>query len=76
MEIEKIWILICPDAAAFSHTPVSKIDLFVNCRASGFSPTGDIHEWVMWACMDGPDDAAWLQALEEDAGVNAQIIHL
>ena len=26
--------------------------------------------------MDGPDDAAWLQALDEDAGLNAQIIHL
>ena len=30
----------------------------------------------MWVCMDGPDDAAWLQALDEDAGLNAQIIHL
>ena len=37
---------------------------------------GDIHKWVMWACMDGPDDAAWLQALDEDAGLNAPIIHL
>ena len=27
-------------------------------------------------CMDGPDDAAWLQATDEDAGLNAQIIHL
>ena len=26
--------------------------------------------------MDGPDDAAWLQALDENAGLNAQIIHL
>ena len=26
--------------------------------------------------MDGPDDAAWLQALDADAGLNAQIIHL
>ena len=31
---------------------------------------------MMWACMDGPDDAAWLQALDEDVGLNAQIIHL
>ena len=30
----------------------------------------------MWVGMDGPDDAAWLQALDEDAGLNAQIIHL
>ena len=26
--------------------------------------------------MDGPIDAAWLQALDEDAGLNAQIINL
>ena len=26
--------------------------------------------------MDGPDDAAWLHALDEDAGLNSQIIHL
>ena len=31
---------------------------------------------MMWSCMDGPDDAAWLQALDEDAGLNPQIIHL
>ena len=30
----------------------------------------------MWAYMDGPDDAAWLQALDEDAGLNAQSIYL
>ena len=42
----------------------------------GRRAAGDIHKWVMWACMDGPDDAAWLQALDEDAGLNAQIIHL
>ena len=28
---------------------------------------------MMWACMDWRDDAAWLQALDEDAGLNAQI---
>ena len=31
---------------------------------------------MMWVCMDGPDDAAWLQALDENAGPNAQILHL
>ena len=31
---------------------------------------------MMLVCIDGPDDAAWLQALEQDAGLNAQIIHL
>ena len=79
METEKIWILICPDATALWHTSVTKMDVFVNCRASGFCAAGDIHKWVMWACMDGPDGAAshvWLLALEEDAGLNAQIIHL
>ena len=30
----------------------------------------------MWVCTDGPDDAARLQALDEDAGLNAQSIHL
>ena len=76
VEIEKIWILICPDATSLWHTSVTKIDVFVNCWASGFSAPGDIHKWVMWVCMDGPDDAAWLQALDEDAGLNAQIIHV
>ena len=68
--------MICPDATALWHTSVTKIEVFVNCLASGFSTAGDIHKWVMWACTDGPDDAAWLQALDEDAGLNAQIIHL
>ena len=58
------------------HTSVTKIDVFVNCLASGFSAAGDIYKWVMWECMDGPDDAAWLQGLDEDAGLNAQIIHV
>ena len=49
---------------------------FVNCKASMFSPTGDTHKWVMWVCMDGRDDTAWLKALDEDAGLNAQIIDL
>ena len=30
----------------------------------------------MWVCMDGPHNAARLQALDENAGLNAQIIHL
>ena len=30
----------------------------------------------MWVCMDGPDDAAWLQPLDEDAGLNVQNIYL
>ena len=76
VEAAKIWILICPDATSLWHTSVTKIDVFVNCWASGFFAAGDIHKWVMWVCMDGPDDAAWLQALDEDAGLNAQIIHL
>ena len=76
VETVKIWILICPNATSLWHTSVAKIDVFVNCWASGFSAAGDIHDWVMYACMDDPDDAAWLQALEEDAGLNAQIIHL
>ena len=42
----------------------------------GFVLAGGIHKWVMWVCMDGPDDDAWLQALDQDAGLNAQIIHL
>ena len=75
-ETEKIWILICPDATSLWHTSVTKIDGFVKCGASGLSAAGDIQKWVMWVCMDGPDDAAWLQALDEDAGLNAQIIHL
>ena len=76
VETKKVWILICPDAASLWHTSVSKIDVFVNCWASGFSAARDIHKWVMWVCMDGPHDAAWLQALDEDAGLNAQIIDL
>ena len=76
VQTEKIWILICPDATALWHTSVTKIDVFVTRWASRFSAAGDIHKRVMWACMDGPDDAAWVQALDEDAGVNAQIIHL
>ena len=76
VETEKIRILICPDATSLWHTSVTKIDVFVNCLASGFSAAGDIHKWVMWVCMDGPDDAAWLQALDEDVGLNAQILHL
>ena len=31
---------------------------------------------MMWVCMDGPDDVAWLRALDEDVGLNPQIIHL
>ena len=31
---------------------------------------------MMWGCMNGPDDVAWLHALDEDARMNAQIIHL
>ena len=76
VETEKIWILICPDATSLWHTSVTKIDVLVNYWASGFSAAGNIHKWVMWVYMDGPDDAAWLQALDEDAGLNAQIIHL
>ena len=76
VETQKFWISICPDATSLLHTSVTKNDVFVNCWASGFSAAGDILKWVMWVCMDGPDDAAWLQALDEDAGLNAQIIHL
>ena len=76
VQTEKIWILICPDATALWHTSVTKIDVFINCWASGFSAAGNIHKWVPWACMNGPHDAAWLQALNEDAGLNARIIHL
>ena len=76
MEAEKIWIFICPDAMASCHTSVTKINVFVSCWALGFFAAGDIHRLVMWACMGGPDDAAWLQALDEDAGLNAQTIHL
>ena len=36
LEIEKIWMLICPDATSLWHTSVTKIDVFVNCWASGF----------------------------------------
>ena len=68
VEAEKIWILICPDAMSLWHTSVTKINVFVNCWASGSSAAGDIHKWVMWVCMDGADNAAWLQALDEDAG--------
>ena len=76
VESEKIWTLICPDATALLHTSVTKIHVSVNFLASRFLFAGDIHKWVMWACVDGPDDAAWLQALNEDAILNAQIIHL
>ena len=76
VETEKIWILTCPDATALWHTWVTKIHVIVSCWASRFSAAGDIHKWVMWTCMDGPDDAAWLRALGEDTGLNAQIIHL
>ena len=76
VETKKIWILICPDATALWQTSVTKMDVFVKCWASGVSAAGDIHKWVMRACMDGPDDAARLQAVDEDAGLNAQIIHL
>ena len=76
VETQKIWILICPDATPLWHTSVTKIDVFVNCWASWFCAAGEVHKWVMLACMDGPDDAAWLQVLDEDAGLNAQIIHL
>ena len=75
METENIWILICPNATAFRHTSVTKIEVFVNCWASGFF-AWDIDNWVMWACMHGPNDAPWLQALDEDAGLDAQTIHL
>ena len=71
VETEKIWILICPDATSLWHTSVTKIDVFVNCWASGFSAAGDIHKWVMWVCTDGPDDAVWLQALDEDSGLSS-----
>ena len=76
VETEKIWIFICSDATALWHTLVTKMDVFVNYSAWGFSAVGDIHQRVVWVCMDGPDDAAWLQALDEHAGLNAQVIHL
>ena len=76
VEAENIFILIWPDAMAMWQTSVTMIDVFANCWAPGFSATGDIHKWVMWACMDGPDDAACLQALDEDARRTAQIVHL
>ena len=75
VETDKIWISICPDATALWHTSVTKIAFFVNRWASGCSAAGDIHKSVMLACMDGPDDATWLQALDEDVGLNAQINH-
>ena len=71
VETEKIWILICPDATLLWQTSVSKIDGFLNCWASGFSAAGDIHKWLMWVCMNGLDEAARLQALDENAGLNA-----
>ena len=76
VETENIWIVMCPDATALWRTSDTKINAFVNCWASAFSATGDIHKWVMWACMDGPNDAARLEALDETAGLNAQSIHL
>ena len=62
VETEKISILICPDATALLHTSVTKIDVFVNRWASRFFAAVNVHKWVMWACMDSPDDAEWLQA--------------
>ena len=41
VEIEKIWFLICPDATALRHTSVTKIDVFVNSWASGFSDVAE-----------------------------------
>ena len=54
VETEKIWILICSDATSLWDTSVTKIDVFVNCWASGFFAAGDIHKWVMWACNGLP----------------------
>ena len=76
METERIWVSVCPDAMAFVHTWVTKIYLFVNYWGSGFFAARDIHEWLMWLCLDDPNDVAWRQALDEDAGLNTQIIHL
>ena len=76
METEEIWILICPDATALWHTSVTKIGVFVNCWASRVSAAWHSHKRLMWACMNGPDDAAWLHAFYEDAGLNAQAIQL
>ena len=76
VDTEKIRGLMCFDARALWHTSITNIDVFVNCRASGFFVARDIHIWVMWACMEGPDDAAWLKVLDEDVCLNAQITHL
>ena len=40
VETAKIWILICPDATSLWDTSVTKMDVFVNSWASGFSAAG------------------------------------
>ena len=75
VESQKMGLLICRNVTTLWHTSVTKIDVFVNCGASGLFAAADIDRWVMWACLAGHDHVAWLQGLDEDAGLNAQTIN-
>ena len=71
-----IWVVVVPDATPLWKTSVSKADVFVHVWGEGVKAAGHIARWEMWWCMDGPDDAGCLLAIDDIGKLNEQVVAL
>ena len=71
-----MWVVVVPDATPLWKTSVSKADVFVHVWGEGVKAAGHIARWAMWWCMDGPDDAGCLLAIDDIAKLNEQVVAL
>ena len=71
-----IRVVVVPDATPLWKTSVSKADVFVHVWGEGVKAAGHIARWAMWWCMDGPDDAGCLLAIDDIGKLNEQVVAL
>ena len=69
----RIPILICADATPLWRSSATRCDVHVGFRAGGPQKAGDPSTWTTWWTIDGGDDAAWLRAMDNSAGLNAEV---
>ena len=68
-----IWAVVVPDGTPLWKTSVSKADFFVHFWEEGVKGAGHIVRWAMCLCMDGPDDAGCLLALDDIGQLNKPV---
>ena len=71
-----IWVVVVPDATPLWKTSVSKADVFAHVWGEGVKAAGHMARWAMWWCLDGPDDAGCLLAIDDIGKLNEQVVAL